>query len=151
MQERGILAVDLGVKTGMAWFSRAPALLWYGSRNFGNAQRLKRAIPGILSHWPETDYLVMEGGGALATLWEKAAMDRGIKVIQITAEDWRRDLLIHREQRSGLQAKQVAIQRAVEVIRQLHGPMPLTPLQDDTAEAILAGWWAVRRLGWTDL
>jgi hypothetical protein len=145
---QGLLAVDLGVQTGMAWYSRDARIHWYGSRNFGNAQRLKRAIPGILSTWPGTMYLVIEGGGVLSTLWEKAAAERDIEVIRISAEKWRKDLLIDREQRSGIQAKQVAIQKAVQIIRQLGGPMPLTPLKDDAAEAILTGWWAVLQLGW---
>ncbi len=37
-----LLAVDLGVKTGLALYGQDGRLLWYRSQNFGTAERLRR-------------------------------------------------------------------------------------------------------------
>ena len=66
-----LLAVDLGLKSGLALFNRDGTLAWYRSHNFGSRERLKRGIPGILETIPDISAIVMEGGGNLATVWEK--------------------------------------------------------------------------------
>ncbi|OYT14058.1 MAG: hypothetical protein B6I19_01910 [Bacteroidetes bacterium 4572_114] len=44
-----LLSIDLGVKTGFAMYGSDGKLLWYRSQNFGNAARLRKAVPKILS------------------------------------------------------------------------------------------------------
>src|SRR5664279_4375864 len=90
-----LLAVDLGLKTGLALFEETGKLLWYRSHNFGTTERLKRGVPGILDGIPALAALVIEGGGNLATVWEKEADRRGIAVYRIGAEEWRQMFLHH--------------------------------------------------------
>ena len=100
-----LLAVDLGLRTGLALYGKDGRLLWYRSHNFGTATRLRRGVQPILSDLPELKWLVMEGGGNLALIWQKEAQRRGISVMQVAAETWRRRILLPREQRNGPQAK----------------------------------------------
>jgi len=71
-----LLAVDLGLKTGLALYEDSGTLVWYRSHNFGTAERLRRGVPGIMESIPDLTDLVVEGGGNLATVWEKEA-ERG--------------------------------------------------------------------------
>jgi hypothetical protein len=142
-----LLSVDLGIRTGLALYCGEGRLLWYRSQNYGNTERLRRAVAGILGEIPDVEVLVIEGGGTLAVPWEREAERRGILVLKTSAEEWRRRLLLPREQRSGLQAKHHADGAARRVI-QWSGAPPPTSLRHDAAEAILAGLWGVMRMGW---
>ncbi|NLX12442.1 MAG: hypothetical protein GXY44_02145 [Phycisphaerales bacterium] len=133
-----LLAVDLGIKTGLGLFGRDGRLRWYRSRNFGTADRLRRAVHGLLAELPELSQLVLEGGGPLADIWEREAAKHGIEVMRISAEDWRRVLLYPRQQRNGPQAKRYAGRLARRVIEWSETPRP-TSLRHDAAEAILIG------------
>jgi hypothetical protein len=144
-----ILAVDLGLKTGIALFGDDGKLRWYRSKNFGTTTRLKRAVYGILKEIPDLVMLVVEGGGNIAEIWENEAQKQGIAVRRITAEDWRKPLLYSREQRTGAMAKERAAHLAEAVIA-WSGLKRLTAPRHDAAEAILIGLWGVLRLGWLD-
>lgn len=142
-----LLAVDLGLKTGLVLYGRDGRLRWYRSRNFGSADRLRRAVHGLLAELPELSWLVLEGGGPLADIWEREALRREISVMRISAEDWRRVLLYPRQQRNGPQAKRYAGRLARRVIEWSAAPRP-TSLRHDAAEAILIGLWGVLAVGW---
>jgi hypothetical protein len=86
--------------------------------------------------------LAVEGGGTLAEVWLKEAQRRGVAARQVHAEQWRRALLLSRQQRNGRQAKQAADDLAREIIVRSGAPKP-TSLRHDAAEAILVGWWAL--------
>ena len=144
-----LLAVDLGVRTGLALYGSDGRLLWYRSHNFGSAVRLRRAVYGILNEIPDLMRIVLEGGGCIATIWEHEATRRDIPAQRIYAEDWRRVLLHAREQRSGAQAKHNADQLARRVIEWSEAPRP-TSLPHDAAEAILIGLWGVCDAGWLE-
>jgi hypothetical protein len=142
-----LLAVDIGVKTGLALYRQDGRLQWYRSHNFGSAERLRRGVRGVLDTLPSLAWLVLEGGGPLAELWVREATRRHIPVRQISAEAWRRQLLYAREQRSGAQAKDSALDLARRVIVWSGARRP-TSLRDDAAEAILIGLWGVLEVGW---
>ena len=144
-----LLSVDLGLKTGLALFDGAGRVIWYRSQNFGTTERLRRGVPGILDGIPGLAAIVVEGGGTLATVWEKEALRRGIPVHKIGAERWRQLFLLQREQRSGPQAKRHAGEVARRVIAWAGGKSP-TSLRHDAAEAIMIGLWGVIHLGWLD-
>ena len=144
-----LLAVDVGLRTGLALYRDDGRLLWHRSHNFGSMARLRRAVAGILAEEPGLAWVVLEGGGAVARVWERAAARRGIQVRQIAAEDWREQLLYPRQQRSGAQAKQSAQDLARRVIEWSGAPRAPS-LRHDAAEAILAGLWAVADAGWLD-
>ena len=118
-----LLAVDLGLKTGLALFGENGKLIWYRSHNF------------------------IEGGGNLAKVWEKEAERRGLAWYRIGAGEWQQLLLYSREQRSGPEAKKHAGEIARKVI-EWSGTARPTSLRHDAAEAIMIGLWGVIHLGW---
>jgi len=142
-----LLAVDLGLKTGLALYGEDGKLRWYRSKNFGTTARLKRAVYGILKEIPGLALLVIEGGGGIAGIWEREAQKQGIAVRRITAEDWRKTILFGREQRTGARAKERAAWLADAVIAWSGLRRPTVP-RHDAAEAILIGLWGVMEEGW---
>ncbi len=144
-----LLAVDIGLKTGLALYGRDGRLQWYRSKNFGSAGSLKRGVYTLLNTIPDLAFLVLEGGGELARIWEKEAVRKKIPLRQIRAEVWRETLLYPREQTTGLKAKHFADDRARNII-EWSGISRPTSLRHDTAEAILIGLWAVIEVGWLE-
>jgi hypothetical protein len=142
-----LLAIDIGVKTGLALYGHDGRLLWYRSQNFGTAQRLRRGVRSVLDTLPHLAWLVLEGGGPLAEIWRREATRRQIPVRQISAEAWRRQFLYAREQRHGAQAKESATELARRIIIWSGARRP-TSLRDDAAEAILIGLWGALDVGW---
>jgi hypothetical protein len=142
-----LLAVDIGLRTGLALFCQTGRLQWYHSQNFGTVARLRRGVHGVLAAIPELDWLVLEGGGTLADVWRHAAERRRIQVRQISAEAWRERLLYPRQQRTGVHAKAHATDLARRVILWSQARRP-TSLRDDAAEAILIGLWGTLEVGW---
>ena len=142
-----LLAVDVGVRTGLAVYRDDGRLIWYRSRNFGAAARLKRAIPALLHEAFDPTYVVLEGGGPLSEHWTSAAERAGAHVRRVSAEEWRSLVILPRDQRSGDQAKRVADTVARRVVEWSDAPRP-TSLRHDAAEAILIGLWGVISVGW---
>ena len=142
-----LLAVDLGVRTGFACYGDDGRLRWYRSSNFGNAARLRRALPALLEDPPDLVRIVMEGGGPLAVSWAHEAERRDLTVQRVSAESWRALFLLPREQRSSAQAKETAGRLARRVIEWSGARRP-TSLTHDAAEAVLIGLWGVLSAGW---
>lgn len=142
-----LLAVDVGLRTGLALYSRKGRLLWYRSQNFGNSARLRRAVHNQLRDLPDLAWLLLEGGGPLANIWTHEAERRQVGVRRIGAEEWRTRLLLPRQQRNGARAKNSADVVARRVIEWSEAPRP-TSLRHDAAEAILIGFWGVLEVGW---
>jgi hypothetical protein len=142
-----LLAVDVGVRTGLAVYRDDGRLIWYRSRNFGAAARLKRAIPALLHEAFDPTWVVLEGGGPLADHWATAAERHGSHVRRVSAEEWRSVFLLPRDQRSGDQAKRVADGLARRVVEWSDAARP-TSLRHDAAEAILIGLWGVIDVEW---
>ena len=137
----GVLAVDIGLRAGLAWFDGAGVLVRYRSTHFADRGALRRAVRPVLRERPDTTTLVMEGGGPVADVWQSAAQRLGLAVVRIAAETWRADLLLARERRSGGRAKDTADALARTVVAESGMPRP-TSLRHDAAEAICVGrWW----------
>lgn len=144
-----LLAVDVGLATGLALYGADGRLLAYRSQHFGSAEALKRAVGRILAETADLAWLVIEGGGSLAEIWVREARRRMLAVQRVPAERWRARLLLRRQQRSGPQAKHSADGLARRVIEWSEAPRP-TSLRHDAAEAILIGLWGVLEVGWLD-
>lgn len=144
---RTLLAVDLGVRTGLAVYGDDGRLRAYRSQNYGTAARLRRAAPAVLDATAGVAAVIVEGGGPLFGAWEREATRRGLDVVHVFAEDWRRALMLPREWRSGAEAKSRADALARQVIEWSEAARP-TSLRHDAAEAILIGLYGVLRLGW---
>lgn len=148
-RDKTLLAVDLGLRTGLALYGADGRLVWYRSQNFGARARLKKALPGLLRSAAPLEKVVLEGGGDLRDLWAKAATDAGVPVKTVQADEWRAALMIPRAQRTGADAKAHADTLARRVIAWSGAPRP-TSLRHDAAEAILVGLWGVVGMGWLD-
>ena len=142
-----LLAVDVGVRTGLSVYRDDGRLIWYRSRNFGAASRLRRAIPALLHEAFDPTHVVLEGGGPLTEHWATAAERSGSHVRRVSAEEWRALFQLPRDQRSGEQAKRVADGIARRVVEWSDAARP-TSLRHDAAEAILIGLWGVIDVGW---
>ena len=146
---RLLLAVDVGLRYGLAVYGGDGRLCWYRSCRLPNRGLLKRASWSLLRELDGLEYLVLEGGGPLADIWARHGERLGARVLPLAAHTWRQVLLFRREQRTGGQAKAVAGRLAREVIAWSGAARP-TSLRHDAAEAILAGLWGVLRVGWLE-
>jgi hypothetical protein len=142
-----LLAVDLGLKTGLALYGEDGKLIWFRSHNFGTTERLRRGVHGILGSIPELAVIIIEGGGHLATVWEREAERRNILLRRVDAAVWREVFLLQREQRTGVDAKYSAGKMARKVIEWSGAALPKA-LRHDTAEAILIGLWGIIHFRW---
>jgi hypothetical protein len=142
-----LVAVDLGLRTGVAVYAGTGRLLRYGSRNFGNRTRLRAGADAVLREAGRVDVLVVEGDRALGDLWAARARRRGATTLEVTPERWRAALLHARERRSGRVAKAAADDLARRTIEVLGDRRP-TSLRHDAAEAVLIGLWGCLELGW---
>jgi hypothetical protein len=134
-----LLAVDLGIRSGLACYDESGRLRWYRSSDFGDAARLRRAIPSLLDEPGDLTRLVIEGQGPLAAGWEEEAGARDVIVRWISPGEWRRLLLPD----PGSRAPDVA-RRVIA----WSGLRPPSSLDRDRADAILIGVWGVMNAGW---
>ena len=142
-----LLAVDLGLRTGLAAYDDTGTLLWYRSQNYGSPARLRRAVPGVLDRVHALTHLFLEGDRNLAEIWARAASRHDIEPHMVAAETWRAALLAPRLRRTGPDAKRNAESLAREIIERTGARKP-TSLRHDAAEAILIGFWGATQLGW---
>jgi hypothetical protein len=144
-----LVAVDLGLRTGVAVYDGGARLLRYSSRNFGTRTRLRGGADAVLREVGRVDVLVVEGDRALGEVWAARARRRGATTLEVTPERWRSRLLHARERRSGQVAKAAADTLARRTIELLGDRRP-TSLRHDAAEAVLIGLWGCLELGWLD-
>ena len=142
-----LLAVDAGVRAGLALLDREGRLLWCRSHNLGTTARLKKAAARVLFELPLLQYLIIEGGGQTAGIWVHAAAKRSLPCMIIQAQDWRADFLLPRHRLSGQKAKAAACALVATILRREGWSSPTTP-GHDAAEAALIGLWAAVQLGW---
>lgn len=141
--------MDAGLRAGLAIYRDDGRLESYRSTNFGTTARLKRGIHAVLRDAAGLAEVVVEGGGTHADPWLRASARRGLTGVRVDAGIWRERLLLPRDRRSGVDAKEQADTVARRVIRWSGAAAP-TSLRHDAAEAILVGLWGVLRLGWLD-
>jgi hypothetical protein len=144
-----LLAVDLGLRTGLALYGPDARLVWYRSQHFGTRSSLRRGVHGLLDAHPEVSHLVLEGGGPIADIWVGEAERRGLCMWRIASEDWRGRFLHPRERRGRDRSKLGADALARRIIMWSGASRP-TSLRHDAAEAILIGLWGVVEAGWLE-
>jgi len=142
-----LLAVDLGIRTGLAMFGSDSKLYWFRSQNFGSAARLRRAIPWLLSQEEDLSCIIIEGGGPLLKIWDNELNKKHVEVLKIMAEHWRTELFYQREQQNGREAKANALIYAAKVIEKI-SVHRATSLDNNSAEAILIGLYGMQKLNW---
>jgi hypothetical protein len=142
-----LLAVDLGLRTGLALYGPDARLVWYRSQHFASRASLRRGVHGLFNACPDVSHLVLEGGGPIADVWVHEARRRGLTVRQIVAEDWRGRFFDPKDRRDRDRSKLTAEVLARRIIEWSGAPRP-TSLRHDAAEAILIGLWGVLEVGW---
>lgn len=142
-----LLAVDAGLRAGIAVYGSHGRLERYRSTNFGSVKRLRSAVYGVMSDVDGLERVVIEGGGAVAEPWMREAKRRGLVSSRVQAGEWRDLLLLPRNRRTGAAAKEQADELARRVIEWSEASRP-TSLRHDAAEAILIGLWGVLEAGW---
>jgi hypothetical protein len=142
-----LLAVDAGVKTGLALFSRPDKLIWYRSHNMGSVNGLRKAAYNLIHSIENLTCIAVEGGGPVAVAWIKEAGKQNIKIISTDAGEWRKQMLFPREYRNSTTAKRNAIILSGSIIENSEAPSWNSPTHD-AAEAILIGYWACKSVGW---
>lgn len=145
--ERTLLAVDLGLKAGLALYGSDGRLLWYRSTHFGTMAKLKQGLRTVVSQAGPLAHLYAEGDRHHFELWAKEAQRVGAQVRHVAPEVWRPSLLLPRERRSGQDAKAFADDWAREIIAWSNAKAA-TSLRHDAAEAVLIGLYAVLEVGW---
>lgn len=145
-----LLAVDLGVRMGVAVYDRDRGITRYASHNFGSVSRLKRAARSIVCGIDPLEHVFLEGDANLARHWSRVAEPRGARCHIVTAETWRDALMLPRERRSGSEAKRNAQALAIRALEQGCAKRPTGPLRHDAAEAILIAVYGATTLGWRD-
>jgi len=141
--------VDAGLRAGIAIYSGDGRLESYRSTNFGALARLKRGVYSVMRDVEGLTAVVVEGGGTFADPWLREIERRGVSGARVDAGIWREKLLLPRDRRSGVDAKEQADIVARRIIAWSGAPKP-TSLRHDAAEAILIGLWGVLRVGWVD-
>lgn len=144
-----LLAVDAGVRTGLALFGNDGKLVWYRSHNMGSPASLKKAIYPLLKSIDCLVYLFVEGGGPITESWMNASAKLGITAYKTDAGVWRKDLLYESEFPNGQKAKENAIKLAEAEIKKSGAPSYNKP-GHDAAEAILMGIWACKKVNWIE-
>jgi hypothetical protein len=143
----GLLAIDLGLRSGLAWFDQEGRLVRYRSASFADRARFKLGVVSLLQEGPGVVAAVAEGDARLGKVWARALERQGVELELIAAERWRPALFSARERRSKEAAKRAADELARRVIGWSGCARP-TSLTDDAAEAICVGLWAVVQRGW---
>lgn len=162
-----LLAVDLGLKSGVALFGSRGKLLRYEQFHFerdslhDTAQRLltkweqeafqpdgERAQEHIVP--PRVTHVAIEGAdGYMLRAWADAATD--LSILRVLPEEWRAELLLERERTSGSNAKAASRLIARQVVEDF-GVMPRHEgkFPTDVAEAVCLGLYVSSKLGWVD-
>lgn len=154
-----LVAVDLGLRTGVSLFNNQGELLRYEQFQFESEERLHDAAVQILDKWGteasnsthlwSITRIAIEGGSPLLVgSWVRAANGERV-ILQVKPDEWRADLLTSKEKIDGESAKAASrlIARQVVADYGVMGPH-VGKFQTDTAESILLGLHVSRRLGW---
>ena len=142
-----LLAVDLGLRSGLAHFAADGRLLMYRSTHFGSVKSLKKGVPGIFKSLGHVEHVVVEGDRNLGEVWKKWAQYRGAHFHTVNAEQWRSQLACtEANEWKALKEADVLARRLIE----WSGLKRPTSLRHDAAEAILIGLWATLELRWLE-
>ncbi len=135
-----LLAIDLGLRSGLAALDARGALVAHRSTNFGSRSRLKKAVWGVVREFDGLHEMVVEGDRDLGKVWQNVADKQSVEFTVVAPETWRKELLVARLRRTGTDAKEAAGDLAREFIEFSEMPGP-TSLRHDAAEAICIALW----------
>ena len=159
-----LLAVDLGLKSGVALFGRDGTLLRYEQFHF-EKKSLVEAAKHLVESWESTvnevdeeegglphriTHIALEGAnGYMLQAWADARSD--LSILRVPPEEWRADLLLAKERTSGSNAKAASRLIARQIVDDF-GVMSnhQGKFTTDVAEAVCMGFYVGRKLGWIE-
>jgi len=160
-----LMAVDLGLKSGVSLFDDRGHLLRYEQFLF-DRENLLEAFEDIINEWEaeaadrvgdeqsngswKITHIAIEGGDTgLLDTWAQAAPDHSI--LRVSPEEWRSELLIKKESQNGATSKEASRLIARQVVADF-GLMDLHvgKFPTDVAESVCLGMYVARRLGWIE-
>jgi Icc-related predicted phosphoesterase len=160
-----LLAVDLGLRTGVSLFDDAGRLLRYENFQFDSAAELQKGATALLDEWEaavnnsneydtnkswKVSRIAIEGGDPpLAEAWRQAANGQRA-LLYVKPEEWRADLLTNKEMLSGETSKAASRLIAQQIVSDFGFMVQHDggDFQTDMAESVLLGLHVSRRLGW---
>jgi hypothetical protein len=150
-----LLAVDLGLRTGLCLFDSTGRLLRYADRQFDSEEDLERGAREVLSSW-ERDAahsiarVAIEGSDpGLVRAWSRAVGDRLVLIAR--PEHWRQDLLAPQDRGCRAKSKEASRSLARNIIDRFGAEnLDRAPYSTDCAESILVGLHVAQRLGWIE-
>jgi predicted phosphodiesterase len=163
-----LVAVDLGLRTGLALYSEEGRLLEYQNAIYTSEDELRVGCLALLAAWEakyqqvttdEDDeaisyhisHVALEGADvALKALWRDMIHDHldDAHILLVKPEEWRADLLLSKEKASGEAAKEASRLIARQLVADYGGRLHEGKFPTDVAEAVLLGYHVSRRLGW---
>jgi len=162
-----LVAVDLGLKSGVALYSSDGILLRYEQFHF-EKDSLAETVKSLVENWESAanaiavthddeegtrlpyrvTHIALEGAnGYMLQAWSDARPD--LSILRVPPEEWRADLLLEKERTSGSNAKAASRLIARQVVDDFgsmskhEGKFPT-----DVAEAVCMGFYVGRKLGW---
>jgi Icc-related predicted phosphoesterase len=157
-----LLAVDLGLRSGVSLFNNRGELVRYEQFHF-ERETLQETAQQLVQEWEEdvnkdmdssdprpwrVTHLAIEGGDpAFRDAWSEATED--VSLLYVSPEEWRGGLLLDKEKTSGKDSKAAARLIARQVVTDF-GVMSLHDgkFKTDVAEAVVLGLYVARKLGW---
>jgi hypothetical protein len=148
-----LLAIDLGLRSGFAFYSAAGRLLEFACERFPSTAELPPFIRDFLASYEnkyQISHIILEGDAILSKIWTDTVHEYSsqseVYVIGVSPQEWRDALLTRKERQSGKHAKTAAR----EISRQIMWRSGLIdsyynkPMNTDAAEAILIGYYSVK-------
>jgi len=162
-----LLAIDLGLRTGISLFNDRGELLRYDFIHLSDVDELYEHAARLMMEWEDAANADCEETGERWQItcialegaepshyeaWTEAAMDTDLEIpeiISIRPDEWRSEFLVSKEQISGKKAKEAARLIARQVVSD-YGVMDehVGRFKTDAAESIVMGLFVARRLGW---
>ena len=121
-RDRLLLAVDLGLRTGMSLFSDNGKLLKYKEFHLADKADLEKVAAEVIEGWPREmglsttlTHIAIEGSAPpLWKIWKKVG--RYQHLLEVKPDEWRNDLLTRAESQSGDSAKAASLLVARQII-----------------------------------
>lgn len=167
-----LMAIDLGLKSGVALFGRNGKLLRYEQFHF-QKDSLDKTVKSLLTTWeqeardhghscdgdidnnpPRVTHLVLEGADSfMLRAWMDATnCDKNtVSILRVSPEEWRAELLQEKERLSASNAKAASRLIARQIVNDF-GIMPRHEgkFTTDVAEAVCLGFYVCYKMGWVD-
>lgn len=142
-----LLAIDVGLSTGMALYNQDGRLCWCDSQKFENLAQMKRFAAKLIGETEKLDWILSEGDYNLAAIWERAAIKNGVRIQRVSGQVWCQQLLEMPYDDAVQQIDPHAFEFARKIMHYSEMSSPKN-LDKHAIEAALIGMWGVLQMGW---